>query len=948
MKSADEATHWARLEKLFYAAIEMDPAQRSVFLDQQCSGDTELRRDVESLLESSDKTIGFLREPIGQLAQSLAPDTEHAGQRIGSYQLIKLLGEGGMGRVYLATRADQLYHQDVAVKLMKTGLKPSRSILLRFSAERQILANLNHPNIARLLDGGISPDGSPYLVMEYVDGVPIDEYCRQHGLSVSQRLRLFCAICAAVEYAHKNLVVHRDIKPGNILVTREGVPKLLDFGIAKLLDPESQETAMTQTADRILTPVYASPEQIRGDVVTTSTDVYGLGVLLYELLTGSHAFELQTKSPLEAMRVICEESPEPPSKRIADSGVINAKSSVRVDHELDNIVLMAMRKEPERRYVSVAALSQDVQAYLDGYPIKARSDTWKYRSTKFVLRHKVAVTAALIAFLALIAFSVGMGVLARRATRARVAAEKQQLTATREAQFLASIFNAATPDVAKGQEVTARQLLDQGKRRVDAELASEPEVQATMLANLGYAYTRLGLYEQARPILERAYEFQNHQPSVGSLNLAQTAEILGNVYRLQGEYKKAEPLFRQAVAIDEKAPGEHGELLSETLNSLGECFFLENRDAEAEATLRRALALEGSREDGLAATTRDYLALVVKRKGDFNQEVQLLQDAVRIDRQADGPDSPSYAIALQNLASAQMDLGDLLGGETTEREAVKIQRHISGSDHPDLAYPLNNLGWVLLEKGDWKEAEPLFAEALAIRKKALGEKHPLTAASLNNWAKVLQAKGDYSGAEKFFTQALGLIRESSGPQSWAMAKMLSNLGLLQLDRGDYPGAERYARQSLEMRRALGGDDNNNDVAASLIEVGVVREYQNSAAEAEQLFRRALQSRQKRFPAWHPDLIAAEIRLGEVLLTEGHANMAEPLLRDAVSGAHGAPFPLLRWQVAEAEVMYGVDLAKLGRSTESQAALNKGLPALESYPEAAMHRKIDRLVGGINK
>jgi tetratricopeptide (TPR) repeat protein len=378
------------------------------------------------------------------------------------------------------------------------------------------------------------------------------------------------------------------------------------------------------------------------------------------------------------------------------------------------------------------------------------------------------------------------------------------------------------------------------------------------------------------------------------------------------------------------------------LNSLGECLFLENRDAEAEATLRRALALEGNREDVIAAGTKNYLALVVKRKGDFNDEVQLLKDAVRIDRQTEGAESPAFAIALHNLASAQMDLGDLLGGETTEREALKIRRRISGNDHPELAYPLNNLGWVLLAEGNWREAEPLLAEALAIRRKALGDKHPLTAGPLNNWARVLQAKRDYTGADEVFTQALGLIRESSGPQSWATAKILSNLGLLQLDRGDYAAAERYARQALEIRTALGGDDNNNDVAVSLIEVGVAREYQNDAADAEQLFRRALESRRKKFPAWHPDLIAAEVRLGEVLTTEGRLNVAEPLLREAVSSAHSAPFPLLPWQVGEAEVTYGVCLAKLGRGAESQAALSKGLPALSTYPEAAMHRKIERL------
>src|SRR5215472_7127991 len=414
------ASNWIRVEKLFYETLELEPGQRSAFLDQQCEDDLALRREIESLLDFSDKSLDFLHEPIQQTANHLAGDAERAGSEVGAYRLIRVLGEGGMGKVYLAARADELYRQEVAIKLMRTGWRLSRAMLLRFSAERQILANLNHPNIARLFDGGITLDGLPYLVIEYVDGVPIDEYCRRNQLSVSERLKLFSVVCAAVEYAHQNLVVHRDIKPRNILVTEEGEPKLLDFGIAKLLDHDSEAPALTQTAERVLTPEYASPEQIRGDSVTTSTDVYGLGVLLYELLAGSRPFQLQTQSPLEAMRVICQESADPPSKRIAaDSESSNSKLSLRVHEELDHIVLMAIRKEPERRYVSVAALARDVEAYLAGYPVQARSDTWSYRGGKFVLRHKIAVVTAAVALVALVAFSIGMGVLARRASRAR-------------------------------------------------------------------------------------------------------------------------------------------------------------------------------------------------------------------------------------------------------------------------------------------------------------------------------------------------------------------------------------------------------------------------------------------------------------------------------------------------------------------------------------------------
>ena len=282
----DPAGRWQRIDELFYAALDLPPHSRLQFLQQACGPDLELLNEVESLLNSSEQTLGFARKAVSQVVRQQTIEEQPAGKRVGAYQVLRVLGEGGMGMVYLATRADQAYQQQVAIKLMRPGFVPSQGMLLRFSAERQILANLNHPNIARLLDGGTGPGDLPYLVMEYVDGVPIDDYCREHKLSIDDRLKLFRSVCAAIEYAHKNLVVHRDIKPGNILVTADGEAKLLDFGIAKLLGPEKGNLTLTRASQRLMTPEYASPEQIRGEPITTATDVYALGVLLYELLAG--------------------------------------------------------------------------------------------------------------------------------------------------------------------------------------------------------------------------------------------------------------------------------------------------------------------------------------------------------------------------------------------------------------------------------------------------------------------------------------------------------------------------------------------------------------------------------------------------------------------------------------------------------------------------------------
>jgi eukaryotic-like serine/threonine-protein kinase len=413
---------------------------------------------------------------------------------------------------------------------------------------------------------------------------------------------------------------------------------------------------------------------------------------------------------------------------------------------------MAMRKEPARRYASVSALTNDVQAYLTGYPVHARTDTWKYRSGKFLRRHKAGATAAAIVAVALIAFSIGMGLLAKRATRERLAAQ-------RESQFLEGIFEAATPDRARGQQITARELLDQGAQRVDRELAGDPGLQATMLDNIGRSYIRLGLYDRAEPLLQRAYELRKKTLGEENADVASTAFSLANSIRLQEQYSRVEPLFRESLAIREKILDKDSDDVHNSLAFLGECLYLENRDAEAEPLLRRALALDRQNTD---STSRNYLALLLERKGSYPEALRLLREAVEIQRRLSGSDSPDFAMSLHNLAGALIDAGDLTGAEATERECLELRRKILGNHHPDLAYSLNNLGFLLLEKGDWEAAGPVLQENLELTRESLGEKNPRYGAALNNWGRVLQAKGDYAQAERVFKQALDVLAQTNG------------------------------------------------------------------------------------------------------------------------------------------------------------------------------------------
>jgi serine/threonine-protein kinase len=928
MSAAPGAARWDRIEQLFYEALALSAAERTQFLDRECSGDAALRAEVESLLAFSGKTLQELRKPVEEAAHDLA--SKEAEQQIGPYRLIRLIGEGGMGQVYLARRADKLYEQEVAIKLMHAGLKQAQSMLSRFSAERQILANLNHPNVARLLDAGITSDGAPYLVMEYIAGTRIDEYCRVNQLPPKEILKLFLPVCSAVEYAHKNLVVHRDIKPANILVTPGGVPKLLDFGIAKLLDPDSDD-APTITAERMMTPEYASPEQVRGDHVTTSTDVYALGILLYELLTGERPFRLESRSPMEVVQVICEQQPQPPSlvARAHVAGQTSHNAS-RLDRDLDNIVLMAMRKEPSRRYVSVSALSADVQAYLSGYPVQARTDHWSYRSGKFVLRHKAAVAAAAVVAISLVAFSVAMGMMAKRANQAR-------LTAERETQFLNSIFQAATPDESRGKAIMARDLLDQGTKRIDVELADQPALQATMLDNVGRAYSALGLYPQAQLLLQRAFDIRRRVNGTQSLDTASTGEALGTVIRLQNQFKEAEPLFRDALAVREKHLGSHDVLVAESLDFLGECLYLQDRLAEAEPLLRRALAIQRSTSNAGAASTENYLALLLERTGNFPEAAGLLREAVQITEKTIGPDSPDYLISLHDYAGALIDSGNLDEAEATERRVLALREKVSGPNHPDIFYPLNNLGFILLEKGQWREAMPFLQRNLDLCHKLGGDKR--IAVALNNWARALQEKGDYAGAEVTLKQALQQAHSMSGENSSLSAKIVANLGLLELDRGNYAAAESYARQALDIQSKVAGKE-TPAYASALIDLADDRLFQGDAAGAEPFLRQALAIREQKFNAGNPAIIAAQVRLGEDLTQEGKLPEAEAVLRQALASAKAEPFPLPPWKVAEAESALGACLLADGHQEEAEQLLRGSEQPLLSNPQATFRTPAD--------
>lgn len=677
-----EAKHTEQLLLLFEAALEQAPDERTAFLEEACPDET-LRQEVINLLNAdAELDESFLESlptalDLNPIAVDPAPNT-FVGRRIGSYQILRRLGSGGMGAVFLARR-EEPFKQYAALKLIRSGVE-SREIRRRFEMERQILASLTHPNIARLLDGGTTKvpsgaerEGLPYLVMEYVEGRPITTYCDAQMLSVEQRLGLFEQVCQAVHYAHQNLVVHRDLKPSNILVTQKGTVKLLDFGVAKLLNPSMSyvEAPITQTKYRVMTPEYAAPEQVRGESVTTATDVYALGALLYELLTGRRPHRLTSHSPVEIARAICDEEVPRPSTRVIqnetrmlegetqtiEASKFSAARSVTVERlqrhlqgDLDNIILKAMRKEPHLRYASAEQLGADIRRHLQGHPVEARPASVGYRMRKFVQRHQIGVLAALLVLVSLV---VGLGAALRQtavAEQAQARAEVEAESAQQIAQFLEGVFGAATPSGRRPGSLTARELLDRGVERVDQQLAEQPNVQAAMLTVLGRVYTDLNVYDTAGVLLDRSLALLQEQ-AAPPLDLAKTVEARATLYRYLNDFAMADSLYRQALAIRQEAQGPF------------------HTDVGA-LTMARARTLNRwGHHDEAVATADEAVEIYRTAVGDHTQTAEALLQAVTVGNQrlALRPEGRTFAEYEKNYAMTA--------------EALDIQRRHRGSLH---------------------------------------------------------------------------------------------------------------------------------------------------------------------------------------------------------------------------------------------------------------------------
>ena len=770
---------WQQLESLFYAVLELEPQDRPGFLDQACSADPELRRQIESLLAAVTKTDGFLERPIVDVAESLNSPDAATGQRFGAYEVLQLIGIGGMGTVYLASRADNLYEQRVAIKLARARLAGNPGLLSRFRSERQILANLDHPNIARLLDGGTTASSVSYLVMEYVEGVPIDVYCRDKRLDTAGRLIIFCAVCSAVEYAHKHLVVHRDIKPANILINTEGIPKLLDFGIAKLLEPSVTALSQVVTVDRMMTPAYASPEQVRCEPSTTATDVYALGVLLYELLTGCLPLRLDTATPAEAVIAICEREPAPPSEMLQPGRSGDAKNAPADAHrtlrgDLDNIILTAIRKEPSRRYASVAAFAADIDAYFHGYPVKARPNSWNYRATKFVRRNKAGVIASAAMLLALVGFTIAMTVERNRANR-------EAETSRHVSDFMTDMFKIPDPSVSHGNTVTARQLLDKASSGIEGGLSKDPQVQARLMQTMGSTYRNLGLYAQGVSLLERAVALQTRSLGAQAPDTLQSMSSLGAAYRDLDRYADAEKLLRRTLAGQQRVLGPNNEATMATIDTLADTLTKEGQYTQAEGLLRQVLAVQRKilgPESRAALLSNNRLTNNLRHQDRFEEAEKVARESLATSERVLGPYDLITLSSIEELAFIVDNEGHPEEAEKLDRKGFVIATHLYGPDSVHTWLELGDIGDSLQEQGRLVEAEPIQRQVVEHMRKTEGPEAQHTLEMTTTLAITLAMQNKFAEAESLSRTVLDASLHAQGPTARQTVEDTVDLALI--------------------------------------------------------------------------------------------------------------------------------------------------------------------------
>jgi serine/threonine protein kinase/tetratricopeptide (TPR) repeat protein len=836
-----DSTRWERIQTLFHEVADLPVPEQRVFLKAACGEDDVLIADVLALVEEDARGSSLLDRDLAQVAQQVleeATPTALSFKEFGPYRIRRTLGEGGMGVVYLAERID--LGSLVAIKLLRDAwLSPARRE--RFASEQRTLAQLNHPSIARLYDADTLDDGTPWFVMEYVEGVPLTDYCAEHTCSIEQRLQLFRAVCEAVQYAHQHAVIHRDLKPSNILVKPDGSIRLLDFGIAKQVESLETPTSKDQTLTglRLMTPAYAAPEQIRGDRVGVQTDVYSLGVILYELLAGELPHDLSRLTPAEAETMIVGHDPEKPStvaKRVVHpthrNPIIPAASKTAWA-DLDVLCLTAMHKDVQRRYPSVEALIRDIDHYLNAEPLEARPDSFQYRLGKFVRRNRRAVSAVALVFTVVVSLVIFFTV---RLAKARNAALDEAARTQRIQRFMMNLFQGGDQSVGPGDSMRVVTLLDRGVQEAQS-LNGDPKVQAELYQTLGTIYDQLGKFDQADSLLRSALDRRKALFGPDSTEVAESLVALGQLRSDQAQYEEAEKFVRQGLEMDKRHLPPTQPRVGKATYTLGEVLENEGKYEQAIPVLNQAVAIQsapgGSKNDLAESLTE--LANTQFYAGHLDISNSLNQRVLAMDRELYGDRHPNVAEDLINLGAIQSEWGHFPETERDYRQALDIIEGFYGKVHPETASVMTLLGRSLNNQGRFNEAAEVLREALGILERVYGQVHPRVASALGELGKIAMQQGKLDEAEADFRRQADIYREVYKGKHYYIGSALANLGGVYVERKQYPRAEQSFREALQIYgETLPGDHLNVAIVRVKLGRALISQHRYTDAEAQSL------------------------------------------------------------------------------------------------------------------
>ena len=876
MTTESTAARYERMRALFHGAQPLAAGERAGYLERRCD-DEELRREVERLLADSDlPTRDVLPDPPVFVWEETPDSRTIAGRR--SWRLSHQIGRGGLGKVFLAAREADGFRQLGALKVMRRS-RISPELIERFLEERRILAEMSHPNVARLLDGGTSPDGNPFLVMELVEGLPIDAWCDRRRLSIAARTRLFATVCDAVHAVHRNLVIHCDLKPSNILVDGDGVPKLVDFGIAARADPERPAAA----ASRLLTPAYASPEQIRGEPLTTATDVYSLGVVLYLLLAGAPPFahdgdggdgdlleRIERGAPPPSMMLEARASRDPAVAAARSAGTATLRRQLRGD--LDAIVRKATSAEPGDRYASARELAGDLRSHAARRPVSARRPTPSYRLGRWTQRNRWLAAA----LAALVAMTTVLGV--RLQLEAARAAEQRDRREKLSAALVGSL-ESSNP-YAEGADETLRHALPAAEEAIWANLAEEPLAAAERAHDLGRLYRDAGMFEESRRVLEKTLEIRRGELGEDHPDTMLSLGQLGATLIALSKYEAGREAIRPTLDYYQRELGDDW-LTSEAYNNLGLLELEAGNLDEAERLLEASRAID--RRLGLTGADNAWvlinLASLAKVRGDLSKSAEMEREALQV-REAELPaDHPLVANSLNNLGLSLLDLGQYREAETCLARVLEILEPQVGTEHPYFAMATSNLGLVHLAREDPETARQLFQRSTETLARVLGEDSTSYAISLKNQARATYAAGDRESAVPMIRKALSLVRENLGEDHQRTAEMRFYLGEMLIDE-DPRGAGEELAAGLDAFRD-DADASHPKRALGLYRLALLRLRQGRPDEAEELLRQTLAIRRQVLASTHLEIAEPAFVLGKLLLETGRPQEAEPLLREAV-------------------------------------------------------------------